>query len=203
MRDLSHYEQLGVAEEASFEEIQEAKQRLVSEADGDRQRVKLIETAYDAILMERLRLRREGKIDVPERIRFAEERQPSPAPASPSAPGRKFPAWLQRCIDTPSRQDILLPAAVFGGLGVLFLFNATVAPFSLALAIIGCFYFLHRKEKKAARALFLSLLALIVGLVFGGAVATIAGAAPDGEENIIAFSWTVLVFFWATASFLR
>ena len=66
------YETLGLTEASSFEEVQSAKTRLSAEYKDDPQRKESIETAYDAILMERLRLRQEGKIKVPDRIRFAE-----------------------------------------------------------------------------------------------------------------------------------
>jgi len=64
MSQPSPYEQLGIREDASTEEILEVRNRLLSEADsvGDRQQRDRVEAAYDAVLMDRLRLRQEGKI---------------------------------------------------------------------------------------------------------------------------------------------
>ena len=73
MSDQNYYDTLGLDENSSFEEIQEAKERLIAQCEDDRKQKEAIEAAYDAILMERLRLRQEGKIKVPDRIRFAEE----------------------------------------------------------------------------------------------------------------------------------
>jgi hypothetical protein len=76
MSEQSPYEQLGVTIDASFDEIQEARDRLTDQHSGERQVVESIEAAYDAILMDRLRMRQEGKIKVPERIRFPERQAP-------------------------------------------------------------------------------------------------------------------------------
>ena len=56
MSDRNPYEQLEVAESATFEEIQESRNRLMAQHSGDKQRLQSIEVAYDAILMERLRI---------------------------------------------------------------------------------------------------------------------------------------------------
>jgi len=64
MSEQNPYEQLGVTEESSFEEIQEAKQRLVQQYQNDSKIVELIEAAYDSVLMDRLRMRQEGRIKV-------------------------------------------------------------------------------------------------------------------------------------------
>jgi len=77
MSDQSPYEKLGVSEDASFDEIQDVRNRLLEQHGGDGIVRDVIEAAYDAILMERLRMRQEGKIKVPERIRFPEMRIPS------------------------------------------------------------------------------------------------------------------------------
>ena len=59
MSEQNPYEQLGVTEESSFEEIQEAKQRLVQQYQNDSKIVELIESAYDSVLMDRLRMRQD------------------------------------------------------------------------------------------------------------------------------------------------
>ena len=73
MSQQSPYEQLGVSEDATFEEIQAAKQRVLAQLGGDDTLQNNIEAAYDAILMERLKLRQQNKIKVPEEIRFPEK----------------------------------------------------------------------------------------------------------------------------------
>lgn len=201
MSDKNPYERLGLDENATFDEIQEARSRLVEEYASDRKQVEAIESAYDSILMERLRLRQEGKIKVPDRIRFP-ERLAEPPPEFAPSPPQKAPDWLQRLIDTPSRADVLLPAAIFLGNGLLSL----TAP-ALALALgVGCsLYFLNRKEHKFGRAFLLTLIGLIVGVVIGLQIGNLL--LPQLRQISLALdSFAALVTFfilWLISSFLR
>lgn len=197
----NHYERLGLDEDSTFDEIQEARNRLVQEQAGDRKEIEAIESAYDAILMERLRLRQEGKIKVPDRIRFPErlvEPPPEFAPASP----KQTPDWLQRLIDTPSRSDVLLPAAIFVGTGLLSL----TAP-ALALALgVGCsLYFLNRKEHKFGRAFLLTLIGLVIGVVVGLQIGQLL--LPQLQQISLALdsfaAWVTFFILWLVSSFLR
>jgi Protein CHAPERONE-LIKE PROTEIN OF POR1-like len=98
MSEQTPYEQLGVSEEASFEEIRDARDRLQKEYEGEELLQTVVESAYDAILMERLKARQEGKIKVPEGIRFP-ERAPSNSPIS-ALPriSSNTPSWLAKSI---------------------------------------------------------------------------------------------------------
>lgn len=201
MSDKSAYERLGLDENASFDEIQEARNRLVQEHAGDRKQVEAIETAYDAILMDRLRLRQEGKIKVPDRIRFP-ERLVEPPPEFAPTSVKKTPDWLQRLLDTPSRGDILLPAAVFVGTGLL---SLSVPSMGLALGVGASLYFLNRKEHKFGRAFLLTLIGLVIGVVFGLQIGQFI--APQlAQISLAAESFAALitfVFLWLISSFLR
>jgi len=57
MSEQSPYEQLGVTLDASFDEIQEARDRLKQQYSGEIKLLQSIEAAYDAILMDRLKMR--------------------------------------------------------------------------------------------------------------------------------------------------
>ena len=57
MSDKNSYELLGITEASTFEEIQEARDRLVHQYIEEPKQQAAVEAAYDAILMERLRLR--------------------------------------------------------------------------------------------------------------------------------------------------
>jgi hypothetical protein len=201
MSDRSHYEKLGLDESATFDEVQAARKRLVQEHAGDRKLVEGVEAAYEAILMERLRLRQEGKIKVPDRIRFP-ERLVEPAPDFAPTAAKQAPSWLQRLIDTPSRTDILWPAGLFVGTSLLSL----AAP-ALALALgVGCsLYFLNRKEHKFGRAFLLTLIGLVVGVVLGLQIGQLL--LPQLQQISLGLeSFASLVTFfvlWLISSFLR
>jgi hypothetical protein len=201
MSDNNPYEKLGLDENSTFDEVQEARSRLLQEQGGDRKQIEAIETAYESILMERLRLRQEGKIKVPDRIRFP-ERLADPLPDFAPAPVKQTPDWLQRLIDTPSRADILLPAAIFAGNGLL---SLAAPPLALALGVGCSLYFLNRKEHKFGRAFLLTLLGLVVGVVAGLQIGQLL--LPQlSQISLPLESFAALVTFvvlWIISSFLR
>lgn len=202
MSDKNPYERLGVNEESTFDEIQEARNRLVQEHSGDRKLVEVIEAAYDAILMDRLRLRQEGKIKVPDRIRFP-ERLAEPPPEYTPPPSQQAPDWLQQFIDTPSRADILMPAGLFVGAGVL---SFIVSPaLTLAFGFGFSLYFLTRKERKFGRSLLLTLVGLIVGVLLGSQIGgLIVPQLQQLSMQVETFAALItLLVLWLISSFLR
>lgn len=208
MSDQNPYEKLGVTEDATFDEIQDARSRLVQQCSGDQKRLEAVEAAYDAILMERLRMRQEGKIKVPEGIRFAERLSQAPPKESP-APAKKSPAWLQRLLDKPSLTDVLLPGSLFIGLsGLTVIYRAAgnqVLQLTLIVGVGLSLFFLNRKERKFGRAVLLTGLGLIIGLVAGGLLGSlflpqlsIIGLTDEQFSTVATF-----LLLWLVTSFLR
>jgi hypothetical protein len=209
MSDQNPYAKLGVSEDASFDEIQDARRRLLEQHSSDAKTLEMIEAAYDAILMERLRLRQEGKIKVPERIRFPDMKFPSPSRES-SVPRQDPFVWLQRFLDRPTAQEIYMPGALYLGLTgtILFFYTAggdAILQLALVLGAGISVYFLNRKENKFGRSVLLTLFTLVTGLILGGLVA--AWLLPHIPLTYLSknqFS-TVLTFvlMWLVSSFLR
>ncbi|WP_341529507.1 CPP1-like family protein [Nostoc sp. UHCC 0302] len=206
MSDQNPYEKLGVSEEASFDEIQDARNRLFEQYGGDTKRLEVIEAAYDAILMDRLRMRQEGKIKVPERIRFPELRVQSLPKESPT-PREQSPAWLQLMLDQPTPADVLLPGAWYLGLSAITVFYPATGDQVLQLALVvgvaASIYFLNRKEGKFGRAVLFTLVSLIIGLIAGGLIASLV--IPQISFITSNQFSTVLTFIllWLVCSFLR
>ena len=202
MSTQNSYEVLGLTEASSFEEIQAARDRLVEQCSDEPKRKEAIEAAYDAILMERLRLRQEGKIKVPDRIRFAEN-TPEPVSQASSTPTVPRPDWLSNFMDTPSRDEVLWPGVTFAA---LLLFGFYSPSFALALAIGAAIYFLNRKENKFWRSVLVSLGGLALGLALGLTVGQLL--IPQGAQ----FTWAspdavaaavTCISLWTVSSFLR
>ncbi|MBO3462277.1 CPP1-like family protein [Aetokthonos hydrillicola Thurmond2011] len=209
MSDQNPYEKLGVSEDASFDEIQDVRNRLFEQYKGDTKRQEIIEAAYDAILMERLRMRQEGKIKVPERIRFPELRVPVPPKENPSSIENSS-AWLQRILDKPTPIDVILPGAWYLGLSAISVFYPSGGDQTLQLALVVgvgiSIYFLNRKEGKFGRAVLFTLLGLITGLITGGLVGN--WLVPTIQQfiplTVNQFSTVVtFVLWWLINSFLR
>ncbi|KKI98150.1 CPP1-like family protein [Prochlorothrix hollandica] len=211
MSEHSPYEQLGVSEGASFDEIQEAKSRLMEQCGDDRKLMDSIETAYDAVLMHRLRMRQEGKIKVPDRIRFAEESAPKEPPRlAPSLQPNltQLPGWMQQLVDNPSPTEVLWPALVFGVFGVVILVAPNPSSL-LQLALVGGIgtstYFLNRKEQRTGRAILLSFIGLGLGLFLGTLLYGLLQGllSPLGVQGDQWATFTSLVTLWLVSSFLR
>ncbi|MEY2978785.1 MAG: CPP1-like family protein [Prochlorotrichaceae cyanobacterium] len=209
MAEQTPYEQLGVTEDASFDEIQLARQRLMAACGGDRQEVAAIESAYDAVLMHRLRLRQAGKIKVPDRIRFAEETSESALSPEPSVRPVSSPEWLKSYLDQPSPNDILGSGLILGSLAGIILFIPALSSSVLSVLIVAAYatstYFLNRKENRLGRSLVLSLGGVIIGSVLGYIVLRLFLSpliTPDlsPAQFVTAFSFIGL---WWTCSFLR
>jgi Protein CHAPERONE-LIKE PROTEIN OF POR1-like len=202
MSGNSHYELLGVNENSSFDEIQEARNNLLAEKGGDRKQTEAIEAAYDAILMDRLRLRQEGKIKVPERIRFPERLVEPPPDFAPSTP-QQAPGWLKNLFDKPVVSEMVLPGGMFLGLGALSVLLSPTLP--LALGVGLCLYFLNQKDRKFMRSFLLTLGGLVVGCVaglqLGGLLASQLASVPIALETFAAS--VALVVLWMVSSFLR
>ena len=145
-----------------------------------------IEGAYDAIIMERLKLRKEGRIRVPERIRFPERSAETPSRQSPFQ-AKKPPSWLGGLLDTPSPGDILWPAIIFLGLATTAVLSSAgdVSFFALLLAVGGMasVYFLNRKEKRFGRAVLLTTITLITGIALGFGLSSIK-TIPLADEQL-------------------
>lgn len=208
MIEQSPYDKLGVTEASTFDEIQEARTRLVKQCSDDPELLEAVEAAYDSILMDRLRLRQEGKIKVPEGIRFAENLIPSPPKASP-APAKQSPAWLRDWQDTPSSKEVLLSGILFLGLSCISIFYSTVGTQILQLLLVVAvgfsLYFINRKEQKFGRAVLLTAIGLIIGLIGGGLVGSLLQPQIiDIHLTVEQFS-TVFTFIllWVITSFMR
>ena len=205
MSDRNPYEKLGVPEGATFEEIQSARKRLLEASAGDEKQRLEIEAAYDSVLMERLKMRQEGKIPVPDRIRFPEKLAQASPSAMPALP-KNSPEWLTNLVDTPGKVDIALPAGVQLLLGGLVVLSPTDAVLQLAMAVsVGStLYFLYRKERKLGKAVLLGLGGLLLGFAIGAVLESFLKVyLPVQLGAEIFVSLVTFVVLWLVSSFLK
>ncbi|GAB4239471.1 MAG: CPP1-like family protein [Stanieria sp.] len=208
MNEQNPYERLNVTENASFEEIQNAKKKLKEQYSQDTKVLESIEAAYDAIIMDRLRLRQEGKIKVPERIRFPERLVETPSDSTPINQ-KNSPQWLKNLLDTPSQAEIIWPTGIYLVLAAIAVLaqstEASLLPLLMALGFMSNIYFLNRKENKFPRSLLISLVVLLAGIGLGNGLAQLLFSQTGGTVlNVEQFA-SVLTFclFWLASCFLR
>ncbi|MBM5828845.1 MAG: hypothetical protein FJ050_12545 [Cyanobacteria bacterium M_surface_7_m2_040] len=177
------YGLLGVSADASFEEVQQAKQaRLVDVGDDPLARAR-VEAAYDAVLMGRLKERQQGKVSTAARSASAREQQTaaSKAGGGPSLPALpKLPALgsLPAAARLPQvRLPVLSPlqgseaiVALAGGavlLGLLLLVPAASPELLLSLGTLATIALLQRRNRRFWPAVGWAFGLLVIGLVLG------------------------------------
>ena len=176
---ISPYERLGISADASFDAVQAAKLERLGEAGDDPQARARIEAAYDAVLMNRLKERQQGKVSSAalnasqrEAVRSSVADSP-PArptlPSLPSLPALPKPAFKAPSFGLASGRERWFPLA--GGalllIGLLLL-PPTSAELVLALATVLAVVNLQRRNGVLLAAVGWSVLLLSLGLLLGG-----------------------------------
>ena len=208
MSQQSPYEQLGVAEDASFEEIQAAKQRAIVQIGSDRQLQDKLESAYDAILMERLKLRQQGRIKVPEGTRFPEKISSNISPKFKPPSLANSPSWLADTFERPSQPELLTTSGVYtvlGGAALIPAVSSAALPTLMALGTGFSLYFINQKQRRFRRALLGSLIALVVGMVTGGILVNYLHlpVSKIGLSGEVFASLLTFILLWVASSFSK
>jgi len=205
MSEPTPYEKLGVSENASFEEVRDARDLLLREYEGDEAQQEAIELAYDAVLMDRLRARKEGKIAVPDRIRYPERLSTAIPAALQNNTQRRSPSWLSNLLDSPSQQDILISLGIFAALGAASFF-IPVATTWLSFGLIASIYWLTRKDNRFGRALLISLSGITTGVILAALtnqLLVLSRLLGDGSFPSVIQMVIILLIMWLHACFLR
>ncbi len=211
MSDQTPYEKLGVAESASFEEIQSTRDRLLREYSDDPKKCAEIEASYDSVLMQRLRLRQEGKIKVPDGIRFAEKTAASSfsklsMPSLPNTGG-----WLADSFSAPDLWEWGIPTGIAIALGTIVALNPlpAVVQFVASMATGSALYGVYRKERSLGRSILFGIGGLIGGYLLGIGLWAILptnfqAAIPGGAQALdVLVTWSVCVVLWLVALFVK
>lgn len=167
MSEPNPYRILGISENARFEEIQEAKMHLLEQYATDEKRQQAVEMAYDTILMQRLKMRQDGKIKVPERIRYPERTVfARPAQQPPARPAQQ---WWKQWLTNINVSDAGISALVFVAIWALYTALSVGTQgeptYAIAIALFAVIYFLFRKIRVFWRAILYSLAALVVAVL--------------------------------------
>jgi hypothetical protein len=163
MSNPNPYAELGVSEDASFEEVRSARDALLASAP-DEARQQEIEAAYDAVLMDRLRARKEGRIAVPDRIRYAENMLSNPVSSYRSSAPRRYPQWLTRSIYSPTLQEVITAGAIFGGLWIAsVLIPANINSVWVPLALFGSIFLINRRGKRFGMSVLFAVGTMVLG----------------------------------------
>lgn len=172
------YAQLGISADATFDAVQAARSARLEAVGDDPLARSRVEAAYDAILMDRLKERQQGKVSSAARSASARE-QATPPPARPALPA--LPAFAQlpaarsgeRRLQLPSLalaegRERWFPLAAHGSLLVLLLALPAAPPdLLLALATAATVLNLQRRSGRFLAAVGWSFALLLMGLLLG------------------------------------
>jgi hypothetical protein len=177
------YALLGVRAEASFEQVQSAKQERLAEIGDDPLARARIESAYDAVLMARLKDRQQGKVSTAARSASVREQQTTAtkAGAGPSLPSLPKLPSLPALPAAGRLPQVSLPAlsllqgrdavvVVVSGavlLALLLLVPAASPELLLSLGTLGAVAMLQRRNRRFWPAVGWSFALLVLGLVLG------------------------------------
>lgn len=209
MSELNPYEQLGVSEDASFEEIQKAKQKLKTQYESNPQLIENIEVAYDAIIMQRLRLRQEGKIKVPEQIRFPEKTVEKKKVAVVSNPQNNLniSSWFNNLIEATYGKELLINSLIFLVLIIVGIVNSNseTLPLLLTIGVGTSFAVLYRKHRAFWRSVGITFIAFIIGIVSANIIFSLSISAGlsfsfSAEQFASLFTFCLL---WLVSNFIR
>jgi hypothetical protein len=187
------YERLGVAADASFDTVQEAKLARLDEAGDDPLVRSRIEAAYDAVLMDRLKERQQGRVSSAARSASQRE-QASPPPSRPALsalpslpqlpPSRlPRPSFSLPQLQLATGRDLWFPLAADGVLLLLLVLIPGAAPELLtALATGVTLLNLQRRHGRFLAAVGWSFVLLCLGLVLGGLLA--GGLGPALSQSL-------------------
>lgn len=135
------YRRLGISEEASGDEIQAARNFLISKYGWHKPSAEAIEKAHNKIIMQKFHEKRNPKIDIKKKVRDVKQ------------------SWFIQAVTgmfkAPATKFILKSSLAFIALGVLtVLFPTEDGPtVQVLLSLIATIYLIHERLKKKFRAL--------------------------------------------------
>lgn len=176
------YERLGLSADASFDAVQAAKQTLLDQVGDDSIARARVEAAYDAVLMERLKERQQGKVSTAARTASNREQAAPQAPkqaALASLPQVSLPKLKLQSLPRLTLPQLALargrelwfPLVVSGALLLFLLALPSSAELVMALVTGVCVINLQRRSGRLLPALGWSLALLSLGLLLGGLMA--------------------------------
>ncbi|MDP5122580.1 MAG: CPP1-like family protein [Cyanobium sp. MAG_04] len=178
------YELLGVPSDAGFDEVQAAKLARLDEVGDDTMARSRIEAAYDAVLMERLKERQQGRVSSAAKSASQREQLAPPPPklVVPALPQLQLPRVSAPQLRLPglalaSGRELWFPLATSGALLLLLLlapgFPADlVLAFATAMAVINLQWRNRRFLAAVGWGFALLCAGLLVGAILAGALSS-------------------------------
>lgn len=181
------YSRLGIPHDCLFDDVQAARQARLQEVGDDPIAASRVEAAYDAILMDRLKERQQGRVSSAARSASQREQAtPPPRPVLPALAGmpqlpvpRLAPSTPKLPSLVPAQgRELWFPLVADGVLLLLLLFVPSATPeLLLALATGVTLLNLQRRHGRFLAALGWSFGLLLAGLLLGAVLVSVLNAS--------------------------
>ncbi|CAN6459956.1 unnamed protein product [Victoria cruziana] len=187
------YKRLGISREATEDEIQAARNFLISKYAGHQPSVDAIESAHDKIIMQSFHERKSPKLNIKKKMREVSQTRVAKAITS------RF--------EVPSMNIVMKTAAAFAILGVLtVLYPTEEGPtLQVAISLVAAIYFIYQRLRSRVRAVLYGL-----GVFFGswllGTFLMVSVIPPvlKGPRSLeVTTSLITYVFLWVSSSYLK
>ncbi len=177
---MDPYERLAIPADAPFDAVQAARDARLEEVGEDPMARSRVEAAYDAVLMDRLKERQQGRVSSAARSASQREQAAAAPPQRPALPQLpQLPQLAAARLAAPrfslpslalaSGRDFWFPLGAQGLLLVLlFALPAAPAELLLALATLVTVISLQRRNGRFLAAVGWSFALLALGLMLGG-----------------------------------
>ncbi|WP_392349916.1 CPP1-like family protein [Parasynechococcus sp.] len=210
------YARLGLSQGASFEQVQQARQACLDQVGDDQQARARVESAYDAVLMSRLRERQQGQLS--EAAADASVREESGNKSTAFQATGVLQKLQPKLMDAGQAISDMRPqvALVQGpglwirlGIGslamVALLLSSDSVQLVLALGLIGGYVSAVRRGRRPLSSLGWTLASVVVGLVAGGVLAAALSPSAVDQLNLNSDQIQAIpaaVLLWLTALLL-
>mmetsp|Transcript_38444 Transcript_38444/g.95362 ORF Transcript_38444/g.95362 Transcript_38444/m.95362 type:complete len:282 (+) Transcript_38444:41-886(+) len=194
-KERDPYRRLGIGKEATYEEVQDARNYLVEQFSGHTAGVEAIEQAFDKIIQEKLSSRKKVKgLNIKKR-KAGEEYVPP------------FLERFQAMFARPDNQTIVRRAvlyAIMGGWAIVQSTAASGPAFQMAISFGLCVYFLNTKRggKALGKAFLNSFVALLLGWLVGSIFPVYIPIFPGSFSPELILSLFSFVSFFIVSTFL-
>ncbi|KAK8965540.1 hypothetical protein KSP40_PGU016316 [Platanthera guangdongensis] len=187
------YKRLGISREASEEEIQAARNFLISKYSGNKPSVDAIESAHDKIIMQSFYDRKNPKINIKKKVREITQ-------------SRYIKAVTSR-FQTPATRIVLKTSIAFLALGVLTaLFPTEEGPtLQVAISLILSIYFIYGRLRSRMRACLYGIGAFLVSWLLGTfLMVSVMPPVLKGPRSLeVCTSLISYVFLWVSSTYLK
>eukprot|EP00871_Galdieria_phlegrea_P005427 jgi/Galph1/5886/GphlegSOOS_G4469.1 len=135
--EVNPYRSLGVAEDASYEEVEAAYRRLVKKYQGNKKQLIKLEMYKDKIFEDQLRARIQGKVKAKVRS----------SPAEKSLFRKKFqpPKWIREAIKLPDKKYMQKTALVTSIFIIAGFITPNLATTCMSMSAIASIAFLYNR----------------------------------------------------------